>query len=58
MALRLNRHGQNNTDATQDHLRALVRLLAKNAAQEFVMSSSQTKPGEDELDVSTHHKTI
>ena len=39
-------------DAAQDELRALVRLLARQAAQEFVASSLTDTVGED------HDQTI
>jgi len=37
----------NEPDAARDDLRALVRLLARQAAQEFVASSLTTTLGED-----------
>lgn len=40
------------TDVAQDYLRALVRLLARQAAQDFVASSLTDRVGED------HEQTI
>ena len=45
-------HQDNEPDAAQDVLRALVRLLACQAAQEFVASSLTDTVGED------HDQTI
>jgi hypothetical protein len=38
------------TRPAQDHLRALVRLLARTVAQEFVASSSASSNQEDPAD--------
>ncbi len=42
------------TSATQDQLRALVRLLALRAAQDFVSSSLTVPTGEDHPDAPHH----